>query len=362
MSVIPQMEPVITEAEAEAARRYLASGGWLTEFRETRAFEQHLRTLTKSPHCTAAPSGTLALFLALKACDIGSGDEVIVPDFTMAASATAVMLAGATVVFADIEPRTLCLDPASVDRAITQRTRAVMFVSLNGRAPAGLAALFGQWRAKGLRVIEDAAQSLGSFIDGRHLGTLGDCGCLSFSSQKLVTMGQGGAVLTGDDDTARRMHLLRDFGRLEGGSDHYLSVGWNLKFTDLQAVVGNSQIQRIDAIMARKRALFALYRQGLENVPGIEMLSTDLDQVTPWFIDILVDVDRKVDLMHHLKSLGIGSRLFYPALHTQPAFSRDGEFRVALDVSARGLWLPSSLNLTDGQVATICGAIRSFMA
>ena len=362
MTFIPQMEPVVTAAEAEAARRYLESGGWLTEFRETRAFEDRLRALTGSRHCTAAPSGTLALFLALKGCGIGPGDEVIVPDFTMAASATAVILAGATVVFADIEARTLCLDAQCVERAITPRTRAVMFVSLNGRAPTGLAGHVARWQAKGLKVIEDAAQSLGSFIDGRHLGTLGDAGCLSFSSQKLVTTGQGGAVMTGDDDIARRMHLLRDFGRLEGGSDHYLSVGWNLKFTDLQAVVGNSQLERITAMIARKRALFASYRERLHGIPGVELPDTDLDAVTPWFVDVLVDRDRKDQLIAHLMAKGIGSRPFYPALHTQPAFAQSGSFPVAADVSARGLWLPSSLNLSDEQVTTVCHAIKAFMA
>jgi perosamine synthetase len=356
------MEPVVTAAEAEAARRYLESGGWLTEFKETRAFEARLVDLTGARYCAAAPSGTLALFLALKACGIGPGDEVIVPDFTMAASATAVMLAGAAVVFADIEPRTLCLDPERVEQAITPRTRAVMFVSLNGRAPAGLAARFDRWRAKGLRIVEDAAQSLGSFIDGRHLGTVGDVGCLSFSSQKLVTMGQGGAVLTSDVEIAKRMHLLRDFGRLEGGSDHYLSVGWNLKFTDLQAVVGNSQMARLDTMIARKRALYALYRDALSGVDGLEMPVTDLGRVAPWFVDVLVARERKTGLMQHLKAEGIGSRSFYPALHTQPAFAREAVCPVAVDISERGVWLPSSLNVTDEQVARICDAIRAFMA
>ena len=302
------------------------------------------------------------MFLALKACGIGPGDEVIVPDLTMAASATAVMLAGATVVFADIEPRTLCLDAALVEKVRTPRTAAVMFVSLNGRAPSGLAAHVDQWRAAGLAVIEDAAQSLGSFIDGRHLGTIGDCGCLSFSSQKLVTTGQGGAVLTGSDEIAKRMHLLRDFGRLEGGSDHYLSVGWNLKFTDLQAVIGNTQMDRFGTIMARKRALYALYRDRLSGIDGVEMPATDLEQVTPWFVDVLVTGDRKAALMQHLKQQGIGSRPFYPALHTQPAFARAAAYPVAVDIALRGLGLPSSLNLTDAQVETICDTIRAFMA
>ena len=150
---------------------------------------------------------------------------MIVPDLTMAASATAVVLAGGTPVFADIELGTLCLDLDAVEAKCSPRTRAVMFVSLNGRSPSTLTAFVERCRARGIQVIEDAAQSLGSFQGGRHLGTIGDCGCLSFSSQKIVTTGQG-AVLTDDAALFERMGLLRYFlaGR-EGGSDHYLSVG-----------------------------------------------------------------------------------------------------------------------------------------
>ncbi len=283
---IPQMEPLITDADAAAVERYVRSGGWLTEFRETRAFEAALRDYTGARYCVIAPSGTMALFLALKAMNIGPGDEVIVPDLTMAASATAVMLAGGTVVFADIEPQTLCLDLETVEQQFSPRTKAVMFVSLNGRSPSTLGAFVERCRARGIKVIEDAAQSLGSFHGGRHLGTIGDCGCLSFSSQKIVTTGQGGAVLTDDAALFERMGLLRDFGRREGGSDHYLSVGWNLKFTDLQAVIGLSQMRRLTQIVERKRAIFARYRERLAGVSGIELPETDLSAITPWFVDV----------------------------------------------------------------------------
>lgn len=355
------MEPLIAEADREAVAAYLRSGGWLTEFKETRAFESALRDYTGASHCVAAPSGTLALFLAVKACGIGAGDEVIVPDLTMAASATAVTLAGATVVFADIEPRTLCLDLDAAEQRITDRTRAVMFVSLNGRAPSSLPAFIDRCRGGGIRVIEDAAQSLGSFLGGRHLGTLGDCGCLSFSSQKIVTTGQGGAVITNDASLMRAMHLLRDFGRLEGGSDHYLSVGWNLKFTDLQAVVGASQMRRLPEIVKRKRAIFERYRDQLAGVSGIQFVATDLSTTTPWFIDVLVNASAKPALIDHLRTSGVGSRAFYPPLHAEPAFSRGGSYPVASDVSARGLWLPSSVSLADPDIDCVCEAIRGFI-
>ncbi len=358
---IPQMEPLVTEADAEALHAYVRSGGWLTEFRETRNFEASLCAYTGARFCVAAPSGTLALFLALKACGLGRDDEVIVPDLTMAASATAVILAGGTVVFADIEPHTLCLDLDRVEQSITARTKAVMFVSLNGRSPADLASFVARCRDRGIKVIEDAAQSLGSFHDGRHLGTIGDCGCLSFSSQKLVTTGQGGAVVTNDEQTYRRMGLLRDFGRLEGGSDHYLSVGWNLKFTDLQAVIGLEQMRRLPALVDRKKAIFARYRDRLAGIRGLAMPPTDLASVTPWFVDVLVDPALKRPLMEHLHANGVGSRAFYPPLHAEPAFAYAGSYPRSDDASRRGLWLPSSLRLEDADVERICETIRRFL-
>jgi perosamine synthetase len=286
---------------------------------------------------------------------------VIVPDLTMAASATAVILAGGTVVFADVDPITLCLDLDHAERLISPRTRAVVLVSLNGRSPLGTTGFVARCRDRDVRVIEDAAQSLGSFNGGQHLGTLGDCGCLSFSSQKLVTTGQGGAVITNDEVVYRRMGQLRDFGRLEGGSDRYLSVGWNLKFTDLQAVIGIAQMSRLPALVARKKDIFTQYRDRLEGIPGLVVPPTDVASVTPWFVDVLVDPGRKAGLIAHLHAHGVGSRPMYPPLHAEPAFASAGSFPVAVDASQRGLWLPSSLRLDDGQVAEICGLVRGFL-
>ena len=357
---IPQMEPVITAGDQEAVSRYLASGGWLTEFDRTREFETLIAGYTGAAFCASTPNGTLALFLALAACGIGPGDEVVVPDLTMAASATAVLLAGARPVFVDIEPDTLCLDLALAERQFTPRTKAVMFVSLNGRSPVGLADFVARCRAANVRVIEDAAQSLGSFNGGRHLGTLGDCGCLSFSSQKLVTTGQGGAVITNDEEISRRMRLRRDFGRLSGGSDHYIEVGWNLKFTDLQAVIGVEQMRRLPDMVARKRLLFEGYRQRLAGVRGIRLPDTDLEAVTPWFVDVLVEGSARSALGTFLRERGIGSREFYPALHTTPALRADVSCPVAERVAQQGLWLPSSLRLEGQDVERVCSAIAEF--
>jgi perosamine synthetase len=216
------------------------------------------------------------------------------------------------------------------------------------------------WQRRGVRVIEDAAQALGSYVGSRHLGTLGDCGCFSFSSQKIVTTGQGGAVVTNDDQAYGTMRLLRDFGRTEGGSDRYSRVGWNLKFTDLQAVIGIEQLRRLPTLIEQKRQLFACYRELLDDLSEVSLPRTDLTQVTPWFIDVLVEAEVRDRLAEHLRQAGIGTRPCYPALHGEPAFRVDASFPVAQEVSARLLWLPSSLRLRRDDVARICDTIKNF--
>jgi perosamine synthetase len=278
----------------------------------------------------------------------------------MAATATAVLLTGATPVFVDIDADTLCMNLGAAEQSFSTSTRAVVFVSLNGRSPSTFGAFVSKCHDRGIRVIEDAAQSLGSYAGGRHLGTLGDCGCFSFSSQKLVTTGQGGAVVTDDEELFAAMHLLRDFGRPEGGSDRYLRVGWNLKFTDLQAVVGREQMRRLPELIRRKRQIAEWYFDGLATIRGVVVPRTDLTQTTPWFIDILVDPAVRDPLAQHLRSAGVGTRPFYPALHREPAFAVAASCPVAEDISARGLWLPSSLRLEREHIARICDAIGSF--
>ena len=155
-------------------------------------------------------------------------------------------------------------DRYAIEGLLTRRPNIRLYGVTDAMKPIhqdAAARLLSDWQRRGVRVIEDAAQALGSYVGGRHLGTLGDCGCLSFSSQKIVTTGQGGAVVTSDEHVHATMRLLRDFGRTEGGTDRYVRVGWNLKFTDLQAVIGIQQLRRLPALIDQKRQLFAWYRE-----------------------------------------------------------------------------------------------------
>lgn len=360
MDFIPQTEPWFDQAEADAVRNYMLSGGWVTEFHQTRAFEERLCNFTGANHCIATTSGTMALVLALLVVGVGPGDEVIVPDLTMIATPNAARLLGAKPVFVDVEPATLNLDIDKVAAVITRHTKAIIHVSLNGRSN-DLDRLKILCREQDLYLIEDAAQSLGSYNRDRHLGTIGDIGCFSFSVPKVVTTGQGGAVITNDDQIAIALRKLKDFGRTEGGNDIHDTMGFNFKFTDVQAVIGIEQMKKLPGRLERKKDIWRRYAVALQDVGAVSLIGTDLTQVSPWFIDIYVDARDR--LQAFLKERGVGSRPVYPPIHTQAAYDLGYKsFPVTERFSTRGLWLPSASQLTDDQIDHVCEAIGAFYA
>src|SRR5271157_228625 len=358
---IAQMEPWFDEHEALAVYEYMKQGGWVTEFKKTREFEQMIADFTGARYCSVVCNGTVSLLVALLACGVGPGDDVIVPDYTMVATPNAVKLAGANVIFEDISANSLCLDFEAMKKAVSARTKAIMLVTINGRYPNNIQDFIEFCQQRGIRLIEDAAQSLGSFKSGHHLGTFGNIGSFSFSAPKIITTGQGGALVTNDDSLIQRVRLLRDFGRTAGGADHYLTMGWNFKFTDIQAVIGIEQMKKLPWRIKRKRELYALYRYHLEATPGISLIPTLLDDTTPWFVDVLVAEGLRNPLIEHLAARGIGTRPFYPALHSEPVYSLTKTFPVAERISRQGLWLPSSSQLDDESVERICDEVKSFM-
>lgn len=356
------MEPWTGEEEIQAIVEYLRNKGWLTEFKKTRDFEDHIARYTGSRFATVVNNGTVSLAVSIMALGFCGTDEVIVPDYTMIASANAIHLAGAKPVLADIDPEHLCLTPETLETAITPRTKAIMLVTLNGRSP-DMNRFLKFAREQNLVVIEDAAQSLGSFYDGKHLGTFGQVGSFSFSAPKVVTTGQGGALVTDDENLHQRIQKIKDFGRARSGVDYHEVMGFNFKFTDLQAVIGIEQMKKLDWRVKRKKEMFRVYRDLLQDVPGISFIDTDLDATSPWFIDILIESGSKERslLIEHLQKKMIGSRPFYPAIHTQPPYSDvKGSFPVSSHISERGLWLPSSSFLTDEDITRTCDEIRAF--
>jgi perosamine synthetase len=356
---IPQAQPWFDERETEAVTRYMRGGGWLTEFKETKRFGEMIAEFTGARYCSILANGTVSLTAALLAMEIGPGDEVVVPAYTMVATANAVAMAnGAKPIFADVERETMGLDCQSFVDAVTPRTKAAMLVSINGRYPRRLDAILDFCKQRQIRVVEDAAQSLGSRHRGKHAGTFGDVGSFSFSMPKIITTGQGGALITDDGDLFHKIELVRNFGREEAGVDRHVFFGANFKFTDLQAVIGIEQLKKIEARVTRKKEIYRTLRDRLAGTTTVRFFDTD-DGVAPWFNDVLVE-DRDA-LAAHLKQRGVGTRPFYPVVPTQAPYHRpDGEFPNAEYVSRHGLWLPSFAQLSDPEIDRIVEGVATF--
>jgi perosamine synthetase len=358
---INQMEPWLGPEEKQAVNQYLESGAWLTEFKKTREFEKMIADYTGSKYVSVVSNGTAALVVSLIAQGIGKGDQVIVPDYTMIASANAVLMAGAEPVFVDINPENLCLDYELTKQAINDKTKAIILVTINGRYPE-IEKFVELAKEKGLFLLEDSAQSLGCFYKGKHLGTFGNAGTLSFSSPKVITTGQGGAIMTDDLNLYQNVLKIKDFGRKQSGIDLHEMIGYNFKFTDLQAVIGIEQMKKLAWRVERKKEIYTKYYELLKNVPGIKFIKTDLKNTSPWFIDMLVDSEKRDLLISFLNDNQVGSRSFYPAIHTQKPYSYiKGDFDNSDKISKQGLWLPSSSFLKNDDIVRICNLIAEFI-
>jgi len=355
------MEPWQGEEEKNALNEYMSQGGWVTEFKQTETFENAIAAYTGAKYCIVVNNGTISLTLAAMATGIKPGDEVIVPNYTMIATPNSIKMFGAVPVFVDVEPETLCLDIELVLKAITSKTKAIMLVNANGRYPlAGISAFDDLCKKYGLLLIEDSAQALGSFYpNGRHMGTVSLVGSFSFSSPKIISTGQGGALVTEDDGIAFKLRRLKDFGRSGGGNDIHATIGYNFKFTDIQAVVGIEQMKKLPLRIERKKEILRKYQTLLKDVNEVRFFEQDLEYTTPWFIDVLVE-DRD-NLVNYLKKNGIGTRVMYPPINMQKAYNIPGEYPVSNLVGEKGLWLPSASQLSNDDINYICEKIKFFL-
>jgi len=357
---IMQMKPWIGDEERQALNSYMQEDGFLTEFKNTKKFEEAIEKFTGSKHCIVVNNGTISLTLAALALGIKPGDEVIVPNFTMVATPNSITMIGAKPVFVDVEPETLCIDLDQIKQSLTSKTKAIMLVSANGRQPkTNLKSYIEFAKDNNLKIIEDAAQSLGSYYDdGTHIGLKGEIGSFSFSMPKIITTGQGGALVTNNEKLANRLRKLKDFGRTAGGSDIHDSVGYNSKFTEMQAVIGLEQLKKLDFRIERKKEIWKRYRDNLLATDLISLFNHNLDLTAPWFIDSLCE-DRE-NLIAFLKESSIGTRVMYPPLNEQECYRVKGDFPISEDVGERGLWLPSYTQLSDEDIDYISDQIIKF--
>ena len=362
-----QYKPTITSVDIDAVSTYLNSGGFITEYKYSRQFESCLAGITGHKHSHLFPNGTLTLYAAICSLDIPVGSKVVVPNYTMAASAFAPIAANYDVVFCDVEFPSLCLDFDSIVDTLERYNdiSAVILVSANGRYPsypvADLRHLLDQ---KNIFLVEDAAQSLGSLcpFTRDHVGAHGIATSFSFSMPKIITTGQGGIVVTNNASISDKLSSFRDFGRSAGGTDIHDSFGLNFKFTDLQAVLGLSQLSQLNERISAKKQAFSFLSSNV-NSKYLSFLPNDLNFTTPWFFEIVSDC--RVQLIDHLSSLQILTRKMYPELNKQVCFSdhfqHDTIFPVSSYIANCGLWLPSYSHLTKEELCYIVDALNSFV-
>jgi perosamine synthetase len=276
-----------------------------------------------------------------------------VPAYTQAATANGAILMGAKPHIIDVDPSTYTVD---FDK-ITLNCKLVFVTSINGRYPSYASKYIEKLRGEGRFVVEDAAQALGSWHNGKHIGTMGDVGVFSFGAPKIITTGQGGCIVTNRKDLSDQIHAIKNFGRTVGVGEIYNIRGMNFKFTDLQAAFGVEQMRKLPDIVKRKREIFARYQELLSDVA--EFVDTDLTQSTPTYPEILVD--RRDELAEHLRNNNIGCRAVYYSLSSQPFHSKWSSSTPTTDyIANRGLQLPGQPNLTDDDIANISRSVKEF--
>lgn len=290
------------------------------------------------PYALCTTSGSTALMMGLMAVGIGPGDEVIVPTRTFIATAHSASLLGAKVVLVDCRSEDTNMDVAQAEEKISSRTKAIMPAHLNGRS-CDMAAIIALAKKHGLAVVEDACQGIFSRGPDGYLGTLGDCGCFSFGMVKLVSTGQGGAVVTRDKSMYEKLAAMRNHGVDDVVSHAYLMPGHNFKFNDIQASIGLWQVRRGPEKAAHVNAVYKRYRKGLKGLPFIKLLPVDIEngEVALWAEAVSEERDR---LMEFLSQSGVQTRKFIPCVHTAPHFDSGERFPNSERFNRTGFNLP----------------------
>jgi perosamine synthetase len=326
-------------------------------------FESAFARYIGCKHGVACSSGTVALHLVLTALGLGPGDEVLIPAFTMIAVANAVRYTGASCKLVDSEPAHLNLDPASIDAAVTARTKAIIVVHTYGH-PAQMNRVKTIAQGHDLLLIEDAAEAHGAKISNQRVGSLGVAGTFSFYANKIVTTGEGGMITTDDTRLANLMRRLRDHAFHPERHFWHEYVGLNYRMTNLQAAIGLAQTERIDAIIAARRRLRAWYDEGLKSISGLQLPSEARRcRSVFWMYAIRLDPSfgcASHELRQQLADRGIETRSFFIPIHLQPAYIgqfRGERFPVAEQLCKSGLYLPTHENLEEGDVDWICKQI-----
>ena len=355
MKPIMQHRPTFEKEEAEATYKYMLEDSFVTEYKKTEELEKMISNYLKCKECIMTTSGTCAIILSLMALDLNNDDEIIVPNYTMIATVNAIKMLKLKPVIIDVDKDTFTINLYTIKKNVTSKTKGIIHVSLNNRYK-NMNELVNYCTEKNFYLIEDSAQSLGCRINGKNLGTFGNIGCFSLSSPKIISTGQGGFCVTDDELLAKKMRMIKNFGRKESGKDNFEVFGINLKFTDLQAVIGIEQMKKMNYRVKRIREIFDLYYNELKDV--VEMRQPLNDEWIPWFVDILTD--KREELVDFLKKHHISTRPVYGEINKTKMYYNKDIFENSQYVSNYGLFLPSYITLEDRDILQICKLIKVF--
>ena len=378
--MVPLSVPYLAGREWEYVRACLDTG-WVSSVGSfVDRFEREVAAYTGAAYAVATTNGTVALHVALQAVGVQADDEVLVPDLTFIAPVNAVRYCGAHPVFIDADPSTWQMSVEQVEAFLTtecridgercvnrrsgRRVAAILPVHLLGSA-CRVDQLVELARSHQVRVIEDAAEGIGVRLHGRHVGTFGELGVLSFNGNKLITCGGGGMIVTRDAQAARRLRYLTTQAKDDELEYIHHEIGYNYRLTSLQAALGLAQLERLDEFVARKRAIAQRYNDALRDLPGIEsMPSSDEIDATWWLYTILLPegttVARRQAVLRELHESGVGARPLWHPIHDLPPY-RDSQtmpIRCATDLYARAISLPSSVGLSQDDQARCIDVVQ----
>ncbi len=365
---IPVNEPSIGDREKELISECIDTGWISSEGPFVERFENELSKKINRKYGIACSNGTAALDLAVAALKIGTGDEVIMPTFTIISCATAIIRSGAKPVLVDSDPNTWNMDINAIENVITSKTVAIMAVHIYG-LPVDMDPLIKIAKKYGLYIIEDAAELIGAKYKDKLCGSFGDISTFSFYPNKQITTGEGGMVFTDDLDIRNRCRSLRNLCFQEGNRFVHNELGWNYRMTNMQAALGIAQLEKLEITIQKKKKIGELYNKYLMDIKNIKLpiKETEFAKNIYWVFGILIDseIENAKSFMAKLKKLKIGSRPFFYPMHKQPVFKKMGifeenHFPVSEILYKQGLYLPSGITLSEEDIKTISERIKTF--
>ena len=363
--MIPIYEPYFTGNE----KKYLNScidSGWISSQGDfILRFEDLLAKYHNTKHCISTSSCTTAIHLALKCLDIGPGDEVICPALTFIAPANMIVLTGAKLVLVDINPNTLTISPKEIIQKITDKTKAIIVVHQFGHS-AHMDELIEITKNNNIKLIEDNAESLGAKYKNKLLGTIGDIATFSFFANKIITTGEGGALITNDDNIANRARMLRDHGMSKIKRYHHLELGYNYRMTNMQAAIGTAQLEKLDEILAIRKKQMDYYYHELGLIERVHLREFE-DWTSPvhWLLTLSIEGQKDTkSIIEFMENNGVQVRpMINPvghAEHFKKQFANE-KFAKSDEVSKFSFHLPSATNLTEEKIEIISSLIKKFV-